>query len=286
MIASKKHDYSVRLMCDASGVSREGFRKYERDEPSETDAWFAGVTVEVERVWEDSNRIYGSRRVHAQLEAEGIECCEKTVRKVMGQNGWSSVHPAPWRYRTQSDATPPAPDLLGQDFTADRPGVRFVGDITQIDTWEGPLYLATVIDLYSKEVVGWATADNYAAELVCAAIVMARQNRRTRRRAVFHSDRGSQYTSKPFRKCLKTNRMRPSMGRVGTAYDNALAESFFASLKKEVIHPTVLATRDQAEKVVANYIEIFYNQQRLHSGIGYQTPASVRANYKPNKQAA
>lgn len=205
----------------------------------------------------------------------------------MAEAGLESCHPRPWRNLTQPDGTPPAVDLVRREFTASRPGVRLVGDITQIDTWEGPVFLATVIDLYNREIVGWAMAEHHRAELVCAAIVMARQNRRIRRRAVFHSDRGSEYTSREFRGCLRANgRLRSSMGAVGTAYDNAVAESFFASLKKELVHRTVFPTRSRAIDAVANYIEVFYNHQRPHQSLGYQTPAERRATYTTNKTAA
>ena len=140
--------------------------------------------------------------------------------------------------------------------------------------------MATVIDLYSREVVGWAIDDNHKAPLVCAALVMARQDRRIRRRAIVHSDRGSEYTSRLFKKCLRRGRMRQSMGAVGTAFDNSLAESFFASLKKERVYPTVFATRVQARVAVEDYITGFYNTRRLHSAIGFRPPAEARREYE------
>ena len=202
----------------------------------------------------------------------------------MARQGLVSCHPAPWRAATESDGSARPDDLIRRDFTATRPGVRLVGDITQIDTWEGPAYVSTVIDLYSKEVVGWSFADNYHTDLVVASIAMEHRNGRVRRRAVFHSDRGSQYTSTQFKKCLKAVRMRGSMGRVGSCYDNALAESFFASLKKELVDRMVFPTRAHAEKAIANYIEVWYNRQRLHSAIGYRPPSEVREAF--NKPAA
>ncbi|MEZ5378250.1 MAG: IS3 family transposase [Acidimicrobiales bacterium] len=175
--------------------------------------WLAG---EVARVFAASNGVFGYRKVHSRLVDEGIVVCDRVVRDLMVEQGLESCHPAPWRHLTQPDGTPPAPDLIARDFTADRPGVRLVGDITQIDTWEGPVFLATVIDLYNREVIGWAMAEHHRAELVCEAIVMARRNRRIRRRAIFHSDRGTEYTSRAFRHCLRVNgRIRSSMGQVG-----------------------------------------------------------------------
>ncbi len=271
---------SIRFMCNAAGVSESGYRNW-RDTPSAVAARHDLLAVEIEAVWRDSRCAYGSDRVHAELVRQGkAKCCERTVRKIIEARGWSSVHPRSWRCTTQSDGSPPAPDLVKRDFTADRPGVRFVGDVTQINTWEGPIFLATVIDLFSREVVGWAIDDNHEAGLVCAALMMARQNRRVRHRAIFHSDRGSEYTSRSFRACLRKGRVRQSMGAVGTASVNALAESFFASLKKECVHPTVFATRAQAALVVEDYTYVFYNNQRLHSAVGYCPPVEVRRAFE------
>ena len=242
---------------------------------------------EIKRVFDESNGIFGYRKVHVRLAEEGIDVCDRVVRELMAELGLVSCHPKKWRHLTQPDGTPPAPDLVRREFTASRPGVRLVGDITQVDTWEGPVFLATVIDLFNREVVGWAMAEHHRASLVCDAIVMARQNRRVRRRAVFHSDRGAEYTSTELRRCLKANgRMRSSMGNVGCAYDNAVAESFFASLKKELIHRTEFPTRARAIDAVANYIEVFYNHRRPHQSLSYQTPAACRAAYTTNKAAA
>lgn len=275
-------------MCVWAGVSESGYRAWKDRTPSATARWRADITALVTAVFNASNGVFGYRKVHATLIEQGHQVCDRVVREIMAGQGLVSCHPAPWRYRTQPDGTPPAPDLIGQDFTASRPGVRLVGDITQVNTWEGPLFLATVIDLYSREVVGWSMADHHRADLVCAAIVMARQNRRIRRRAVFHSDRGSEYASEQFRRCLKANgKLRSSMGKVGCAYDNAVAESFFAALKKELIHRTEFPTRAKAEAAVGNYIEIFYNQRRPHQSLYYSTPAAHRAVYtKTTKTAA
>lgn len=274
-------------MCGWLGVSESGFRAWKDRAPSATAKWRADITAMVIAIFAASNGVFGYRKVHARLVEDGISVCDRVVRDIMAEQGLESCHPAPWRHLTRPDGTPPAPDLVGREFTATRPGVRLCGDITQIDTWEGPLFLATVIDLYNREVIGWATADNHKADLVCAAIIMAKQNRRIRRRAIFHSDRGAEYTSRAFRNCLRTNgRIRPSMGQVGSAYDNAVAESFFASLKKELVHRTVFPTRDKAAAAVANYIEIFYNHHRPHQALEYRTPAAARSAYTTNNQAA
>ena len=282
MIAAEKpnNQWPVNRMCAWAGVSESGFYAWQNRKPSVTSERREELAVEIQRVFDASNGTAGYRKVHAQLAIDGINVCDRVVREIMAEKGLQSCHPAPWRHLTQSDGTPPAPDLIGRDFTAKKPGTRLVGDITQIDTWEGPVFLATVIDLFNREVVGYKMDDNHRAGLVCAAMIMARQNRRVRRRAIFHSDRGAEYTSGDYRKCLRANgRVRASMGNVGCAYDNAVAESFFASLKKELVHRTVFPTRASAIEAVTNYIEVFYNHQRLHEALSYQTPATVRANY-------
>jgi len=287
MIAEEKPNFPIARMCAWASVSESGFHAWARRAPSTSARRRAFLAGEIKRVFDESNGIFGYRKVHVRLVEEGIEVCDRVVRELMAELGLVSCHPAKWRHLTQPDGTPPAPDLVRREFTATRPGVRFVGDITQIDTWEGPVFLATVIDLFNREVVGWAMAEHHRASLACDAIVMARQNHRVRRRAVFHSDRGSEYTSRELRACLKANgRMRSSMGNIGCAYDNAVAESFFASLKKELVHRTEFPTRTRAIDAVANYIEVFYNHRRPHQSLSYQTPAACRAAYITNKTAA
>ena len=266
-------------MCCWAGVSVSGFYAWRRTvaQAKKFDACF---DVHVKRVFDASNGTYGYRRVHEQLKLDNIESTERGVQRSMARQRLKSCHPAPWRYATQQGRGKRPADLIGQNFTASRPGVRLVGDITQIDTWEGPLYLSTMIDLFNSEIVGYSFADNHHTDLICETVLMAVRNGRVRRRGVFHSDQGSEYTSKQFEKCLKANRMRGSMGRVATCYDNALAESFFASLKKELVHRTVFPTRKHAIKAIVNYIEVWYNCQRLHSAHEYRTPGEVRESFK------
>ena len=184
------------------------------------------------------------------------------------------------RSLTKQDSTAtPAPDLIGRDFTATGPGQRLVGDITYLPTQEGWLYLATTIDLFNREVIGHAMAGHMRAELVCDAVELAHRRGLVDTGAIFHADRGSQYTSAPFRTKLSTLRMRASMGRVGSCYDNAVAESFFASLKAE-IGTRVWATRAEARRAVFAYIN-YFNRDRLHSTLKRQTPSEARVCYRP-----
>ncbi len=273
-------------MCRWAEVSESGFYAWRRKTPSEMSQRQAILDGEISRVFEASNRIYGYRKIAAKLASEGISVCERTVAKTMRRLGLESCHPAPWRHLTMADGSAVAEDLIGRDFTAERPGVRFVGDITQINTWEGPLYLSTMIDLFNREIVGYAMDDNYAAPLVCSTVNMAAVNGRIRAGGIFHSDHGSQYTSKAFRDCLGAVGMFGSMGRVGSCFDNAAAETWFATLKKELVHRTVFPTRQHAIAAVTNFIEIWYNRKRLHSVLGYQTPAEFREQYQQTNQAA
>ncbi|MGH4018204.1 MAG: IS3 family transposase, partial [Pseudonocardiaceae bacterium] len=212
-------------------------------------------------------------RVHAQLARQGEHATPELVRSIMRDLGLVACQPRPWRHHlTESDGSGcPIPDLVGRDFTAEAPGCKMVGDITYIPTWEGWLYLATVIDCHTKGIVGWAMDDNYKTPLIEAAITMAARNYHLEPGAVFHSDRGSNYTSAPFAATLDALGLRQSVGRTGICFDNAMAESFFAALKNELVNRTVYPTREHARADIARYIELRYNTRRLHSGLGYKT---------------
>jgi putative transposase len=205
----------------------------------------------------------------------------------MRELGLVACQPAPWRpVTTDADEHHRIPDLVRRDFAADAPGMKFVGDITYIPTWEGFLYLATVIDCYSKKVVGWAMADHYKTSLIEGAMDMAAVNVRIADEAIFHSDRGSNYTSEAFAEKLRRMGMRQSVGRTGVCWDNAMAESFFSVLKNEWLNRFTFSTRDKARRQVVRYIEGFYNRKRLHSGLGYQTPQEVEDQYLTQQSAA
>ena len=176
---------------------------------------------------------------------------------------------------------------MNRDFTADVPGEKMVGDITYISTWEGWLFLATVIDCHTKEVIGWAADDNYKTPLIEKAIEMAARNYPLASKAIFHSDRGSNYTSQQFAKTLKKHDLRHSVGRTGICDDNAIAESFFAALKNERVHRGILhPTREHARRDVVRYIEFWYNSRRRHSGLQYRTPQQCPGNAYLERQSA
>jgi putative transposase len=238
-------------------------------------------------VFAENDQSYGYRRIHQQLVGEGVVAGPELVRSIMGDAGLVACQPRPYKVTTQADAGRGGPaDLCKRDFRASAPGTKLVGDITYIRTWAGWVYLATVIDCYSRMVVGWAMADHMRTSLVTDALDMARRNSDLVEGCIFHSDRGSQYTSDEFVQYLDRHRLRGSMGRTGVCWDNAMAESFFASLKNEFVHRTVFPTRRKAIDGIARWIEIRYNRKRLHSGVGYRTPFEAHNSYLAVKAAA
>jgi putative transposase len=280
--------YSVVKMCEWLEVSTSGYYEWRGRPRSATAIRREYLHLLVKRIFDDSDETYGYRRVHAQLARQGEHCTPELVRSVMRELGLVPCQPRPWRHcLTEADERPaPIPDLVDRDFTAAAPGVKMVGDITYIPTWEGWVYLATVIDCYSKAVIGWAVGDNYKTPLIAAAIRMAARNHTLASGAVFHSDRGSNYTSAEFAGVLSSLGLRRSVGRTGICYDNAMAESFFAALKNERVHRTVYPTREHARRDVARYIELHYNAKRLHSGLGYRTPNEVLQEFLKGQAAA
>jgi putative transposase len=285
-IEVEKANYPIYKMCISAEVSKSGFYEW-RDRPSsataERRAW---LTDHVRRVFDENAQTYGYRRVHAQLEDEGIEAGPELVRAIMVAEGLVTCQPRPYKVTTIAGAGGGPEDLCQRDFTAEAPGTKLVGDITYIATWAGWVYLATVIDCYSKQVVGYAMADHMRTELIIEALDMARQDGNLADNCIFHSDRGSQYTSVDFAAHLRKHRLRGSMGRTGVCWDNAMAESFFAMLKNEFVHRTVFPTRRKAVDAIAHWIEIRYNRKRLHSGLGYRTPYEVHSSYVPQTEAA
>lgn len=278
----------VYKMCTWLSVSTSGFYDWLSRPQSATAARREALTGRVRHFFAATDETYGYRRIHADLTAEHTECSPELVRQIMRDEGMVACQPRPFRVTTEADARAAAdmPDLVGRDFTADRPGVRFVGDITYIHTWAGFIYLATVIDCYSKKVVGWSIADHMRTELVEDALKNAVATTVIEVGAIFHSDRGSVYTSADYRKLVASLGMRSSMGRTGVCWDNAMAESFFAALKNERVYRTVYATKAQARRDVIAYIEGFYNTRRRHSALGYQRPNDVHYSYTRPATAA
>jgi putative transposase len=276
---------TIERMCRWLQVSKSGYYEWLHRPPSATAQRRQLLKIKIQALFDASDGSYGYRRLHAELVRGGEPVGPELVRQLTRELGLVACQPRPWRTTTvQGGEQSTAPDLVGRDFTAEAPGCKLVGDITYIPTWTGWLYLATVIDCFNREVVGYAMADHMRTSLVVDALQMAR-NHSLAAGCIFHSDRGTQYTSTEFAAKLAALNMRQSLGRTGCCYDNALAESFFASLKNERVHRTVYPTRNKAKQDIAHYIEIFYNWQRLHSALGYRTPHEVRIEYL-NEQAA
>ncbi len=282
-----KYAYAIVRMCAWLGVSKSGFYDW-RDRPaSATAERRAELTAKITEIFNDSEQTYGYRRVHAQLARQGVAAGPELVRCLMGAAGLVACQPRPWRHSlTQGGDAGPIPDLVERDFTADAPGQKMVADLTYIPTWQGWLYLATVIDCHTKAVIGYAMDDHYKTPLVSAALDAAVRNGMLGADAIFHSDRGSNYTSAEFGDKLCSLGIRQSVGRTGICYDNAMAESFFAVLKNELVHRTAYPTREHARTDIARYIEFWYNARRLHSGLDYRTPQEVYDEHLNRHQAA
>jgi transposase InsO family protein len=272
---------SIVQMCRWMEVSRSGFYEWRKAPESATAKRRGILALIVQKSFDDSNETYGYRRVHADLAAWGVPAGRELVRSVMRELGLEPCQPKPWRFSlTEGDGQEhDIPDLVNRDFSAAAPGVKMVGDITYISTWEGWVYLATVIDCHTKAVIGWAVDDHYKTPLIEQAIEMAARNHPLAAKAIFHSDRGSNYTSGKFASTLKRLDIRHSVGRTGICYDNAMAESFNAALKNELVYRTEYPTREHARRDIVRYIEFWYNSKRRHSGLQYRTPKQVHDEY-------
>jgi putative transposase len=278
---------AIRLMCAWLEVSKSGFYEWRSRPESTTARRRAELKLLIGDIFDDSDGTYGYRRIAAQLARRGRAAGEQLVRRLMRELGLVACQPRPWRpSTTQQGAAGPIPDLVNRDFGAEVPGQKMVGDITYIPTWEGWAFLATVIDCATRKVAGWAIGDNYRTPLITSAIEMAARNLDLPADAVFHSDRGSNYTSAEFAGVLERLGIRQSVGRTGSCFDNALAESFNAAVKVERVHRTVYPTRKKAREDIAQYIELRYNRTRLHSALGYRTPQEAHDGYLKQQLAA
>jgi transposase InsO family protein len=275
--AEKAADGNVSSTCRMLEVSRAAYYEWSKNVVSRRQATDEELKVKIVKIHKASRHTYGAPRITRKLREQRICVSKKRVARLMNILGLAGRCKRRFKKTTISDPladTKDAVDLIKRTFG---PGVREIdtawcGDITYVRTWEGWLYVATVIDLESRKVIGLAMADHMRAELVCDAIQMALEHRRPEAGLIFHSDRGSQYTSKTFRQLLDENGVIQSLSRVGQCWDNAVAESFFSTLKEELVYRTCLPTRAIAKRAIFEYVEVFYNRQRLHSSLGYMTP--------------
>ena len=274
--------YQVKAMCAWLAVSSSGFYEWRARTPSRTAQRRVRLAAMIEHVFAEHDGTYGYRRVHAVLARRGYPCDPDTVRDLMRELGLVACQPRRSRKGTTRQAGRHAdiPDLIERDFSCDTPGGKLVGDITYVRTWQGWLYVALVIDCATRTILGWAMDDNYKTPLITDAITMAARNLDLPAGAIFHSDRGSNYTSDEFADVLKGLDIRQSVGRTGICYDNALAESTNGALKVELVNREQFPTREIARQKIARYIELFYNRRRLHSGLGYHTPREILDSYR------
>jgi putative transposase len=289
-VAAERANHAVARLCRAVGASVSGFDAWLRAIPAVRNRAEAEVELRghVGRVFAARRGVYGSPRVRAELRREGRRHARRRIERLMREMGLAARRGrrrAPRTTNSRHDL-PVAPNLLDRNFTAERPDAVWLADISYLPTDEGWLYLAAIKDLATRQIVGWSMADHLRAGLCTNALVMALQRCRPPRGLIHHSDRGVQYASEPYRQALERHGIRQSMSRKGNCLDNAPMESFFASLKKEQVHHARFRTREEAKAAVFDYIEIFYNRQRLHSAVGYRTPAEARAGVTEARMAA
>jgi len=271
----------ITAMCRLLGVSRQGYYAYAKRPPSARVCSDVELCEAARAVFQETGETYGSPRVLRELRRRGWKIGKLRVERAM--RGMGLTPPTPRRHAlttVRDDAHPVAPNELARDFSAVRPNERWVTDITYVWTLEGWAYVATILDLYSRAVVGWAVDATLSTKLPLAALESAIRRRRPGSGLLHHSDRGCQYTSKEYRARLAALSISVSMSRKGNCWDNAVAESFFATLKKELVNRRSWRDRNQLRSALFEYIESFYNRRRLHSAIDYKTPAEIEAAYE------
>jgi transposase InsO family protein len=286
-IEVEKAQFPVAMMCRILAVSRAGFYAWKGRPEAVRVGADRRLAVEIAAIHAESRQRYGSPRVHAELRGRGTRASRKRVARLMRRQGLRARPKR--RFRTTTDSGhefPVARNLLKRNFAVDAPNRAWVTDITYIWTLEGWLYLAVILDLFSRRVVGWAMSQQLTRTLALDALTMALSRRRPPRGLIHHSDRGSQYASGDYRRTLTANHVACSMSRRGDCWDNAVAESFFSTIKVELVYETAWATRAEARTAIFEYLEVFYNGERRHSSLGYLSPAAFERLYEEKRPAA
>ncbi|MEW9674503.1 IS3 family transposase [Ammoniphilus sp. 3BR4] len=275
-------DFPVEKMCKVMAVSRSGYYKWKKAEPSEQELQKRKVQERIIYYYHDSEKRYGAPKIAVLLHREGFTITERTVGKYMNELGLRSIVSKKFKVKTtdSNHDLPIAPNILNQDFSTSAPNKVWVADITYIPCRQGRLYLASILDLCTKAIVGWRLGDRMTTELVLGALDDAYKAKKPKKGLIHHSDRGSQYASVDYRNQLKKYKMKASMSRKGNCYDNACIESFHSILKKEFIYCTKFRTKQQAYDEIYRYIEFFYNRKRIHSSIGYLSPVRYEQHFK------
>ena len=275
MIKDESGNFSIRLMCKLLSVSVSGYYAWKDRAPSARNERDRYLASKIKYIFDDEKSRAGAPRITRRLIKEGESVGKQRVARIMRESGLRAKASRKYKATTNSNhKLPVAPNLLQQDFSAYKANTKWVSDITYIWTEEGWLYLAVVLDLYSRKVVGWAISKRMTKQLVIDALLMALWARKPPQGLILHSDRGSQYCSHAYQKIINTHGLQCSMSKKGDCYDNAAMESWNHSLKVEAIHGEKFLTREEAKSHVFEYIEIYYNRKRLHSKLGYETPDS------------
>lgn len=272
-IEQQKHEFPIVVMCQVLGVSESGFYAWRKRPTCQRKREDAQITQEIRQVFTIHHRRYGSPRIHKELHDQGRAISRKRVARLMHEAEMSARRKRRRVLTTKSDTTHPvAPNLLNREFTAKEPNRKWVTDITYIPTMQGWLYLAVILDLYSRMVVGWSMSSNCDEQLVEHALDQALARRRPKAGLLHHSDRGSQYTSRAYQLNLHQSGIIVSMSRKGNCWDNSVMESFFGTLKDECVRSTIYSSHDEARLALFSYMEVYYNRIRRHSTLGYVSP--------------
>ena len=286
-IDAEKARFPVSMLCRIVGVSKSGYYAWRSRPPSKRSREDATLTECIVEVHQRSRETYGCPRVHAELRALGVHCGRRRVARLMRRAGIRGCMRGKRKRTTRRvPRATPAADLVKRDFHATAPDKLWTADITYLRTDEGFLHLAFVLDVYSRKIVGWSMASHLRTELVVDALEMAVWRRKPAAGLVHHSDRGTQYTALSFGKKLEEAKIVPSMGRAGSALDNAISESFVSTLKCELVHRRRFPTREAARSAVFEYLEAFYNRRRLHSSLGYMSPESYEETVREGAAVA
>jgi putative transposase len=279
-IEDHRSEFPVKLMCKELKVSKSGYYAWRGRPPSKREMANRELRGKIQAVFSASNETYGSPRVYRALKAQGVTCSVNRVAHLMQADGLQARQVRHFRSTTRRNRKDPvAANVLKRDFHAERPNQKWLADITYIRTLEGWLYLAAILDLFNREIVGWAMADQMTGELTKRALLMAFREQRPGEGLIHHSDQGSQYTDRRYQALLRDHRVQVSMNGVGTWYDNAPMESFFATLKNERVNQAGYQTRDEARVDLFYYIEGWYNRWRMHSSLGYLSPVAYAELY-------
>lgn len=279
-IDTHAEEFSVDAICGVFGVSRSGYYAWRARSESSRDIDDADLGTQIEQIHAQKHRRYGAVRICQELHNRGRHCSKKRVARLMRERGLKSIRRRRWVRTTDSGhALPIASNVLNREFTASRPNMKWAGDITYVPTAEGWLYLAVIIDLFSRRVIGWSMSKRIDQGLTRSAIMMALRTRQPNRPLIVHSDRGVQYAAGDYQQVLADWSVTPSMSRKGNCWDNAVSESFFATLKIELVHGENYRTHDEAQQSIFEYIEVFYNRERLHSTLNYRSPVDFEQAY-------